>query len=206
MKHLRKTLLAVFCLLLSTLDPALGGDGPSRRFEPMDVFGLEYASDPQISPDGAQIVYVRSFMDIMKDRRRSNLWILHFDGSGHRPLTTGNQNDFSPLWSPDGKRLLYASASEGGAQIYLRWMDTGETARLTQLTQSPAGLSWSPDGQWVAFSMLVPEETKPLAQMPAKPEGAEWAPAVKVITYQPARERQLWRGVRKPHPSQLSRR
>ena len=167
--------LGIFFLLTTV---AWAGD----RFEALDVFGLEYASDPQISPDGTAVVYVRNFMDIMKDRRRSNLWLLKSDGSGHRPLTTGNQNDFSPVWSSDGKRLLYVSATEGSAQIYLRWMDTGTSAKLTQLTQSPSGLSWSPDGHWIAFSMLVPEEPKPLAQMPSKPEGAEWAPPVKVIS------------------------
>ena len=46
------------------------------RFNPIDVFGLEYAADPQLSPDGQRIVYVRNSMDIMSDRRRSNLWII----------------------------------------------------------------------------------------------------------------------------------
>ncbi|MCI0409970.1 MAG: DPP IV N-terminal domain-containing protein, partial [Acidobacteria bacterium] len=174
MKQTTKTLGLFF--LLTTV--AFAGD----RFEALDVFGLEYASDPQISPDGTTVVYVRNFMDVMKDRRRSNLWLLKSDGSGHRPLTTGNQNDFSPVWSSDGKQLLFVSASDGSAQIYLRWMDSGMSAKLTQLTQSPSGLSWSPGGHWIAFSMLVPEEPKPLAQMPPKPEGAEWAPAVKVIS------------------------
>ena len=47
----------------------------------MDVFELEYASDPRIAPDGESVVYVRNFMDIMSDTRRSNLWTIRFDGS-----------------------------------------------------------------------------------------------------------------------------
>ncbi|MFQ5640173.1 MAG: prolyl oligopeptidase family serine peptidase [bacterium] len=153
-----------------------------NRFQPIDVFQLEYASDPQISPDGQKIVYVRSFMDIMKDRRRSNLWIVDYNGRDHRPLTTGNGNDGSPRWSPDGSKLLYASRTDGSSQLYLRWMDTGQTAKLTNLTRSPRGISWSPDGKWIAFSMLVPKSAKPFAKIPPKPKGAEWAKPAKMIT------------------------
>jgi acylaminoacyl-peptidase len=151
------------------------------KFQLIDVFQLEYASDPRISPDGDHIVYVRSFMDIMKDRRRSNLWILNTDGSDHRPLTSGNENTHSPRWSPDGKRLLYVSGEDGSSQIYCRWMDTGQTAKLTQLTSSPGGITWSADGRYIAFNMLVPAPGKPFASLPSKPEGAEWAKPAKVI-------------------------
>ena len=152
-----------------------------KFFGMMDVFELEYASDPQISPDGKQIVYVRNFMDIMKDRRRSNLWIVDSDGSDHRPITSGNQNESLPRWSPDGKRLVYVSRVNGSAQLYVRWMDTGQTAKLTNLITAPSGISWSPDGKTMAFSMLVPEKNEPFVKLPPKPEGAEWAEPAKVI-------------------------
>ena len=113
-----------------------------KLFGMMDVFGLEYACDPQISPDGKQIVYVRNFMDIMKDRQRSNLWIVNTKGSDHRPITSGNQNESLPRWSPDGKRLVYVSSINGSAQLYVRWLDTGQTAKLTNLVTAPSGISW----------------------------------------------------------------
>lgn len=65
------------------------------RLQPMDVFGLEWAADPQISPDGRRIVYVRNSMDVMKDRRRSHLWLIDADGGDHRPLTSGD-GEFAP--------------------------------------------------------------------------------------------------------------
>jgi dipeptidyl aminopeptidase/acylaminoacyl peptidase len=156
-----------------------GGDDGRLKLE--DVFQLEYASDPQISPDGGKIVFVRNFMDIMTDRPRSNLWIVNYDGSDLQPLTSGNHNYNSPRWSRDGGRLLYASNEEGATQLYVRWMGTGQVAKLTQLTESPRGLTWSPDGEWIAFSMFVPAPEAPLVELPAKPEGAEWAPPARYI-------------------------
>jgi Tol biopolymer transport system component len=81
---------------------------PSKYLTARDYYDLEFVSDPQISPDGNKIVYVRHFSDIMTDKRHSNLWIINFDGSGHRPLTSGNSSDFSPRWSPDGKCLIFS--------------------------------------------------------------------------------------------------
>ena len=87
----------------------------------------------------------------------------------------------SPRWSPDGTRLAYVSAAEGSPQLYVRWMDSGQTALLTNLVQAPGAIAWSPDGKSIAFTQLVPAKKPPLATPPEKPEGAQWAPPVKVI-------------------------
>jgi dipeptidyl aminopeptidase/acylaminoacyl peptidase len=174
---MRLSTAALALAVVATAQPLAGQERDPDHFGPADVFQLEVAGDPRISPDGSRVVYVRSSMDIMTDRQRSNLWIVDYDGSNHRPLLTGQQNFSSPRWSPDGTRLLYVASDEHGkSQLYLRWMDTGQTALLTQLERGPGGLSWSPDGSTIAFSMFVPDSPPPFAQMPAKPEGATWAP------------------------------
>jgi len=170
-------LLALLPLLLGSAAAA----PPRETLEPMDVFELEWASDPRISPDGETVAYVRNFMDVTEDRRRSNLWRVDREGRDHRPLTSGLRNDGSPRWSPDGSRLAYVSSSDGSSQIYVRWMDTGQTARVTNLTESPSGLAWSPDGRWIAFTMRVPSSDPPLVKPPARPDGAEWADPPRVI-------------------------
>jgi len=174
----KKLLPLVF--LLGILSFA-NGQKQSAVFEPIDVFDLEYASDPQIAPDGASVVYVRNFKDIMTDRNRSNLWMVTADGKNHRPLTTGMENDRSPRWSPRGDRLIYISSKEDRSQIYLRWMDTGQEARLSNLSSAPGGLSWSPDGKWIAFTMFVPAKGPSLAKLPSGPKGAKWNDPPKYI-------------------------
>ena len=168
-------------LLLATTWPALGEDEP-RRLRDLDVFQLEYASDPQISPGGDRIVYVRNAMSVMKDRRRSSLWIVDADGTDHRKLSAGEADESSPRWSPDGGRVAYVAGTEEGSEVFVRWMASGQTARLTQLPKTPAGITWSPDGDQLAFSMLVSEKEPELVKPPKKPEGAEWAEAPRVIT------------------------
>ncbi len=169
-----------FCLALVCLAPGLA-QTPASRLTVNDIFNLELATDPQISPDGRRVIYVRQFADIMADKRCSNLWIVNTDGTDHRPLTTGNFNDSNPRWSPDGTQLIYLSNRDGAPQIYRRWMDSGQTAKITSLTQAPAGLAWSPDGKMISFTMLVPEAAASIIKMPAPPEGAKWADPAKVI-------------------------
>ena len=172
----------LFLRLLALTTVCAFGSVHADTFVTTDIFGLEFASDPQISPNGERIVYVRRSMDIMKDRGRSNLWIIDSNGGNHRAIASSSENFFSPRWSADGNRLVYVSSTQGSAQIYLRWMDSGQVARLTDLTSAPSSMSWSPDGSMIAFTMPVATEAaKPFGKLPKKPVGAQWAPEVRVI-------------------------
>jgi acylaminoacyl-peptidase len=146
----------------------------SDFLEPIDIFDLEYVSNPRISPDGEKIIYERNYFDIQTDREYSNLWIINADGRENRPLTTGNQNDFNAIWSKDQKTIFYQSNTDGSTQVYKMWLDKGNIAKISNTQRSLSGLSVSPDGKWIACSMFVPATGKSFAQMPAKPDGAKW--------------------------------
>jgi dipeptidyl aminopeptidase/acylaminoacyl peptidase len=151
------------------------GQGSTHKLTAMDEFQIQLATDPQISPDGKKIVYVRRFADPLTDRRYSNLWIINADGTDHRPITTGNRSDMSPRWAPDGTRIAFLSDADGKQQIYIRWMDSGQTARVTNLDQAPDAIVWSPDGKMLSFSTLVLGKGPHLADLPSPPSGAKWA-------------------------------
>src|SRR5512139_3924542 len=169
--------------------PALAAvpDAPSRTFAPQDLFSLQAAVDPQISPDGTRIAYVRRSGDIMSDRMRPTIWLVDRRTGQQSPLVTGPGSHSQPRWSPDGKRLAYVSSAEGdGAQLFVRWMDGGATVRVTGLPQSPSSIAWSPDGTRIAYVMQVPGEDPKLGAPLDKPEGAQWAPPLEVhdmVTY-----------------------
>ena len=94
----RLQMLSAISLLLILRSQAPAQDKPDR-LSASDIFNLQFASDPQISPDGKRIVYARAFADIMSDKRLSNLWVVDFDGLDNRALTNGNFSDESPRWS-----------------------------------------------------------------------------------------------------------
>jgi dipeptidyl aminopeptidase/acylaminoacyl peptidase len=174
MRRFRILLLALLGLSL----PATA-QTPANHFTVGDFFNLEFAADPQISPDGQWVAYVRRFADVMTDKNYSNIWLVRADGTGHRPLTTGKVNDGTPRWSPDGRRLAYISNADTSPQIMVRWMESGQVAPVTSVTEPPTSISWSPDGQWIAFTKLVPTPALVIGQLPPAPSGAQWAPPAK---------------------------
>jgi dipeptidyl aminopeptidase/acylaminoacyl peptidase len=169
------------CLILAAaLLPAFAP--AQQKLESADLFDLQYASDVEISPDGERVVYARSIHDIMCDCVRSNLWIVDADGENHQPLLSGRGSFSSPSFSPSGDRLAYVSRDENDkTQLFVRWMESGQTAMVTSLVESPSSIAWSPDGESIAFTMQVPAEKPSLAEPPKKPEGADWAEPPVVI-------------------------
>ena len=161
----------LFACLALAASPAAA----QQKLTPADVFQFEYAGDPQISPDGQSVVYVRQWQDPMTDRRYSNLWLVKADGTDHRPLTTGKFVETQPRWSPDGKRIAYVSNKDGAPQVYVRWMDGGLTQPVTNTMSPPATPTWSPDGNSIAFLNLVRKPALVVGQPLAPPQGATWA-------------------------------
>lgn len=165
-------LLAVPAIPLAADDQA---EAPSAHFTGSDLFNLTVATDPQISPDGRQIAYVRMANDIMTDSAVRSIWLINVASGAETPLVTGAGAHFSPRWSPDGSCLAYISTkSGGGPELHVRWMSSGVAANITALPESPGGISWSPDGSQIAFTARVPGKPLSLGSPPAKPEGAEW--------------------------------
>ena len=163
-------------------------DTEDRRFRNTDIFELELALDPQIAPGGDEVAYVRQSMDIVTDRALNSIWLVDTSGNEHRPVLSGTSSYSNPRWSADGERLAYVtSAGDRGAELHVRWMDTGQTALLSNLPYAPGGTAWSPDGKYIAFTMLVDDPALKLASPPSKPEGAEWAPPVTIVDRFPYR-------------------
>jgi dipeptidyl aminopeptidase/acylaminoacyl peptidase len=172
--------LAILSLALLGAAPAAAGD-ELRPFTGDDVFELEWADDPQVSPDGTRALYVRRSNDAMKDRTVSRVWLVALDGSSHEPLLADEGSYSSPRWSPDGARIAYLKRSEGRSGLHVRWLGSGRTAVLGTFEDAPRNLEWSPDGTQIAFTMPVTGEAATLVSPRKKPDGATWAEPPRVI-------------------------
>src|SRR2546429_130375 len=139
----------------------------------------EQASDPQISPDGAQIIYTRRWVNKLEDKWESALWIMNADGSHQRFLVKGS----GARWSPDGTRIVYLADGEPkGTQVFVRWMDAeGAVTQVPRVEETPADARWSPDGKAISFALLVPDSTLWKISMPQAPPGAKWTAAPRVV-------------------------
>ena len=158
---------ATLCLLL--IATAFAQTKP-RLLDKDTFMDMESVGNPNISPDGKQIVFTRTWVDKAKDQYRSNLWIVETDGSRVRELTTGDRGDSSPVWSPDGKRIAFLSDRDGTAQLFVMYVDTKEVAQLTHLEQAPGNIKWSPDSKQIAFTAFVADNDPILnIKLPERP-------------------------------------
>jgi dipeptidyl aminopeptidase/acylaminoacyl peptidase len=183
MNMLRRRHLAA-CLVAALAVPGIVATAadekrPSDRLTLDDYLELETVSDPQLSPDGSQIIYTRGWIDRMGDSRESALWIMNADGTRNRFLTKGS----NARWSPNGDRIVYTAEGEPkGTQVFVRWMDAeGAASQVTRVEQSPNGVAWSPDGAQIAFSMSIEDKVEWPIKIPKKPEGAKWTEAPKIV-------------------------
>lgn len=141
------------------------------KLKPESLLSLVFPSDPQISPDGQQVVFVLSRIEeedpekiekeFAKPRYRGHLW--WSDGKQTRQLTHGEtaSGDSQPRWSPDGQTIAFVrrSAEIKGALMLLP-LAGGEARRVTHFKQGVSGVKWSPDGRYLCFHSGGDEEDK----------------------------------------------
>ena len=141
-----------------------------RKTDAQDLLTMRFVSQPQLSPDGTQAVFVSRWIDPEKNKYFSNLWLVSTAGGEPRSFTVGDYGDTSPRWSPDGHSIAFVSDRSDSSQIWLIPFDGGEARQLTELEEGSLGsLSWSPDGTKIAFAFRA----KPLADRKAEREARE---------------------------------
>ena len=127
----------------------------THPFSVHDMLAMDRISGQQVSPDGRQIVFVVRKTDSEANRGRTDLWLVHTDGTGLTQLTTNPAGDFSPRWSADGKFIYFLSTRSGSSQIWKLNVSGGEAQQVSDLPLDVDNLLLSPDGQQFAFTMAV---------------------------------------------------
>lgn len=150
-RAVRLTLLVALCTSIAL--PAIA----QRAMTLVDLLNVGRITDPQLSPDGAQMLYVLARADWKANKRITHIWRVRADGSGTVQLTGGAEGEASPRWSPDGKAIAFIARREDEANaIYLMPADGGEGRALTKHSSAISRIAWSPDGSAIYFT--APEE------------------------------------------------
>jgi dipeptidyl aminopeptidase/acylaminoacyl peptidase len=152
--------ITTFCLVLLTSLAALAQTPiPKRPIKPHDIYRLQSISDPQVSPDGNWVAYVQSSVDLSKDKRNADIWMVSWDGKQSVQLTNSPDGESRPRFSPDGKFLSFVSARQGATKGQLWLMDRrgGEARKLTDLKTDLEDYEWAPDGKKIALVLRDPD-------------------------------------------------
>jgi dipeptidyl aminopeptidase/acylaminoacyl peptidase len=146
--------LFIFMVLLLLLSQAFP-QHTTHPFSVNDLVMMDRISDPEVSPDGQQIVFVVRTTDMEANRGRKNLWLVDVSGKNLRQLTTNPENDFDPVWHPDGKSIWFLSSRSGSSQIWRFEIKSGLEKQITDFPFKVSNLLMAPDGKYLAFTMMV---------------------------------------------------
>src|SRR5262245_66560005 len=149
---MRRRLALLLFIVLSLAAPVLA---QKRNITEKDLFNFVWIGDPQLSPDGFRVAFVRTTVNDRKDGYNTAIWTVATASGETRQLTNGPR-DTTPRWSPDGKYLLFVRTPEVSGrleppQLFMLAMAGGEPFQFTTLPRGAGGPQWSPDGKMILF-------------------------------------------------------
>jgi dipeptidyl aminopeptidase/acylaminoacyl peptidase len=164
---------------------AISGSAQKRSITEKDLFDFVWVGDPQVSPDGSKVAFVRVTVNAAKTNYDTSIWTVSTSGSEEPRRLTSGTRDATPRWSPDGKFLVFVRGSEtpgpnAAPQLYMLAMAGGDSWAITSLPRGAGGPIWSPDGKWIAFSNTANADDIVKAGKPPTP--GERESDVRVIT------------------------
>ncbi|MCI0605193.1 S9 family peptidase [bacterium] len=155
---MKKTLMIILLLFLPATVFAQG----KRNLTVDDLFAFKDVNDPQTSPDGKWIAYVVETMNAEKDKANKDIYMVPVAGGEAVQLTTHEEEDSHPRWSPDNKYLAFFSKRNKKKQVFLLNRSGGEAMQLTEVKQGVSDFTWSPDSKRLALVINDADPDAPL--------------------------------------------
>ncbi|MGB5477508.1 MAG: S9 family peptidase [Thermoanaerobaculia bacterium] len=128
---------------------------PLPGFSVQDLVRMDRLSDPQPSPDGESIAFVRRQTDMEADKGRTDIWVIDSTGENLRQVTDREASDSGPRWSADGGSLYFISSRSGSSQVWRVGADGENLNQVTDLPLDISGFVLSPDGTNLVLAMDV---------------------------------------------------
>jgi dipeptidyl aminopeptidase/acylaminoacyl peptidase len=175
---------------------SLAGAGGARAADPKPLTfealrALVTVREPQISPDGTRVAYVRVTGDFKADRNDSELVLTDVASGTRRVLTRDRLGVHAPRWSPSGDRIAFLAspARAKPAQLYVLSLGGGDAQKITDVKSGVEGFDWRPDGSGFAYAA---QDDPPKTKAPE-----DYVPAFTVtdehfLTREPSRPAHVW--------------
>ncbi len=149
---MRSILSALLITFVFVVSPA---SAQKRNITEKDLFSFNWIADPQISPDGSRVAFVRVTVNDKKDNYNTSIWTVSPATGETHQLSSGTR-DSSPRWSPDGKYLVFVRVTEKEGrpdvpQLFMLAMAGGDSFQFTTVARGAGQPQWSPDGKLIAF-------------------------------------------------------
>ncbi len=147
----------VICLLLAFIAATCSAFAEKRNITEKDLFDFVWIGDPQVSPDGLRVAFVRVTVNEKKEGYNTSIWTVPIAGGEEPHQLTKGDHDSGPRWSPDGKFLLFLRTTEKNGkpeppQLAMLPITGGDSFVFTDLPKGAATPSWAPDGKTIAFT------------------------------------------------------
>jgi dipeptidyl aminopeptidase/acylaminoacyl peptidase len=143
--------ISLFVLTLACVPSFIAVAQESRRFTIEELLKVRRVGDPQVSPDGQRIAFTIGDVNWDVNKVITQIYVIPVGGGSMKQLTNGASSATAPRWSPDGKKIAYAT----GGQIWLMENDGDKKDQVTKISTNAAAPVWSPDGKWLAFTSEV---------------------------------------------------
>ena len=164
-----------------------------RNITEKDLFDFVWIGDPQISPDGMRVAFVRITANEKREGYNTSVWSVPVAGGETPHQLTKGDHDSTPRWSPDGKFLLFLRATEKDGkpdrpQLSILPMAGGDSFSFTDLPKGASNPVWAPDGKTIAFTSdtnaedLAKQEKKKRKEEELKKAVSESSPSATAAT------------------------
>ena len=184
----RLALCRSFVIILGLAAATGSAFAEKRNITEKDLFDFVWIGDPQVSPDGSHVAFVRVTVNEKKEGYNTSIWTVPIAGGEEPHQLTKDDHDSVPRWSPDGKFLLFLRATEKNGkpdppQLAILPMAGGDSIVFTDLPKGAGNPSWGPDGKTIAFTSetnaedLAKQEKKKAKEEESKKAGGGNAPA-----------------------------
>jgi dipeptidyl aminopeptidase/acylaminoacyl peptidase len=179
---------AYFVIFIALIAATSSAFAEKRNITEKDLFDFVWIGDPQVSPDGSRVAFVRVTVNEKKDGYNTSIWSVPLAGGEEPHQLTKGDHDSTPRWSPDGKFLLFLRATEKDGkpeppQLAMLPIAGGDSFVFTDLPKGAGNPSWAPDGKTIAFASdtnaedLAKQEKKQHKEEESKKGGSGNAPA-----------------------------